>query len=162
MSNNGSKSLDNQMSMNDYTATTPLSKVRLINLPKFSDSRGNLTFVESNNGIPFELRRIYYLYDVPCRSERGAHAHKKLHQLVIAASGNFTVELDDGFAKKTYKLDSPSIGLYLVPGIWRKISNFSQGSLCLVLASHLYDPDDYIHDYSLFQYYALNNEFSFS
>lgn len=128
----------------------PLSDCKIIDLPKISDPRGNLTFVEGKNHIPFEIRRIYYTYDVPGGSDRGAHAHKALHQLIIAMSGSFDVVLDDGFEKKRFHLNRSYFGLYVCPMIWRDIDNFSSGSVCLVLASEVYEQDDYIRDYELF------------
>ena len=106
--------------------------------------------------IPFKIKRVYYLYDVPGGEERGGHAHKNLFQLIVAASGSFDVVLDDGFEKKTIQLNRPYNGLIIVPGIWRELSNFSSGSICLVLASEVYKIKDYIRDYSLFK--DLKNE----
>ena len=115
-----------------------------------SDRKGNLTVVENNKEIPFEVRRTYYLYDVPGGESRGGHAHKELSQLIIAASGSFTVTLDDGEGKRTFTLNRPYQGLYVVPGIWRTLDDFSSGAVCLVLASHGYDEADYIRDYNQF------------
>ncbi len=115
-----------------------------------SDRKGNISVVENNRDIPFEVRRTYYLYDVPGGESRGAHAHKELSQLIIAASGSFTVTLDDGNVKRTFLLNRPYQGLYIVPGIWRTLDDFSSGSVCLVLASHGYDENDYIRDYNKF------------
>ena len=112
--------------------------------------KGNLTVVENCRTIPFSVQRIYYLYDVPGGESRGGHAHKQLRQLIVAASGSFDVTLDDGSIKRTITLNRPYIGLLLVPGIWRELYNFSSGSVCLVLASLKYDPDDYIRDYYKF------------
>jgi len=112
-----------------------------------SDRKGNITVVENNKDIPFKVRRTYYLYDVPSGESRGAHAHKELSQLIIAASGSFTVTLNDGRVKRTFLLNRPNQGLYVVPGIWRDLDDFSSGSVCLVLASHEYDEADYIRDY---------------
>ena len=127
-----------------------LDDCKLINLPKISDPRGSLTFIESNQHIPFEIKRVYYTYDVPGGSDRGAHAHKRLHQLIIAMSGSFDVLLDDGFEKKRFHLNRSYFGLYVCPMMWRELDNFSSGSVCLVLASELFDPDDYYRDYDLF------------
>lgn len=127
-----------------------LDDCRLIDLPRFSDPRGNLTFVESGGPIPFEMRRVYYLYDVPEGSERGVHAHKNLHQLVIAMSGSFDIWLNDGKNERQYHLNRSHYGLYICPMIWRRLENFSSGSVCMVLASERYDADDYIHEYSEF------------
>ena len=122
----------------------------IINLPKISDPRGNLTFVESGNQIPFDIQRVYYLYDVPGGSERGGHAHKGLHQLIIAMSGSFDVVLDDGKEKKRVHLSRSYSGLYVCPMIWRELDNFSSGSVCMVLASNKYDEEDYYRDYAEF------------
>lgn len=122
----------------------------LVDLPKISDPRGNLTFIEGNQHIPFDIKRVYYTYDVPGGSDRGAHAHKRLHQLIIAMSGSFDVVLDDGFEKKRFHLNRSYFGLYVCPMMWRELDNFSSGSVCLVLASELFDPDDYYRDYELF------------
>lgn len=115
-----------------------------------SDRKGNITVVENNKDIPFEVRRTYYLYDVPGGESRGAHAHKELSQLIVAASGSFTVTLDDGKVKRSFLLNRPYQGLLVVPGIWRDLVDFSSGSVCLVLASHEYDEADYIRDYDTF------------
>jgi len=123
---------------------------KVIDLPKISDPRGNLTFIEGEEHIPFQIHRVYYLYDVPGGSERGGHAHKALHQLIIAMSGSFDVVLDDGKNKKRVHLSRSYIGLYVCPMIWRELDNFSSGSVCMVLASNKYDEDDYFRDYSEF------------
>jgi hypothetical protein len=123
---------------------------KIINLPKIIDNRGNLTFIESNDHIPFDIQRVYYLYDVPGGAERGGHAHKILHQFIIAISGSFDILLDDGFAKKTYHLNRSYIGLYICPMIWRELGNFSSGSVCMVLASAKYDECDYYRNYNDF------------
>ncbi len=115
-----------------------------------SDRKGNITVVENEKDIPFEVRRTYYLYDVPGGESRGAHAHKELSQLIVAASGSFTVTLDDGKVKRSFLLNRPYQGLLVVPGIWRDLIDFSSGSVCLVLASHEYDETDYIRDYNEF------------
>jgi dTDP-4-dehydrorhamnose 3,5-epimerase-like enzyme len=123
---------------------------KIIDLPKIQDARGNLTFVESNNHIPFDIQRVYYLYDVPGGSARGGHAHKELHQLIIAMSGSFDVVLDDGKNKKTIHLARSYYGLYVCPMIWRELDNFSSGSVCMVLASNKYGESDYYRDYAEF------------
>ena len=105
----------------------------LVNLPKISDPHGNLTFVESNRHVPFEIKRVYYLYDVPGGAERGGHGHKALHQLIVAISGSFDIHLDDGVSKKTIHMNRSYEGLYICPMIWREIDNFSSGAVCLVL-----------------------------
>ena len=123
---------------------------RIVHLPKIEDPRGNLTFVEGHRHIPFEIQRVYYLYDVPGGADRGGHAHKTLHQLIIAASGSFDVAVDDGLARQVVHLDRAFVGLYLPPMHWRDLTNFSSGSVCLVLASAPYDRADYVHDYGEF------------
>ena len=123
---------------------------RMISLPKITDPRGNLTFIEGDNHIPFDIQRVYYLYDVPGGAERGGHAHKDLHQLIIAMSGSFDVVLDDGREKKRIHLNRSYNGLYVCPMIWRELDNFSTGAVCMVLASSKYDEDDYFRDYGDF------------
>ena len=115
-----------------------------------SDRKGNISVVENNEIVPFEVKRTYYLYDVPGGESRGGHAHKELSQLIVAASGSFSVTLDDGNVKRTFLLNRPYQGLYVVPGIWRTLDDFSSGAVCLVLASHKYDEDDYIREYNEF------------
>lgn len=124
-----------------------LHDCKIINLPKLTDPRGNLTFIEGNRHIPFDIRRIYYLYDVPGGSERGGHAHKALSQLIIAISGTFDVILSDGCDKKRFHLNRSFQGLYVCPMLWRELDNFSSGSVCLVLASNVYDESDYYRNY---------------
>jgi dTDP-4-dehydrorhamnose 3,5-epimerase-like enzyme len=123
---------------------------KIIDLPKIHDPRGNLTFIEGGEHIPFNIQRVYYLYDVPGGSERGGHAHKGLHQLIVAMSGSFDVLLDDGKEKRTFHLNRSYNGLYVSPMIWRELDNFSSGSVCMVLASNRYDEDDYYRDYANF------------
>lgn len=127
-----------------------LRNCRIIELPKITDPRGNLTFIESGRHIPFGIQRVYYLYDVPGGAERGGHAHKGLHQLIVAMSGSFDVVLDDGYEKKRLHLNRSYYGLYVCPMIWRELDNFSSGSVCMVLASNLYDESDYYRDYDVF------------
>jgi hypothetical protein len=127
-----------------------LEDCRKIDLPKIADARGNLTFVEEGRHVPFEIKRVFYLYDVPGGAERGGHANKELHQLIIAMSGSFDIVLDDGQNKQRFHLNRSYNGLYVCPMIWRELDNFSSGSVCLVLASNLYDPDDYYRDYNQF------------
>lgn len=122
----------------------------IVELPKISDPRGNLTFIEANRHIPFDIQRVYYLYDVPGGAERGGHAHKGLHQLIIAMSGSFDVVLDDGTSKKRIHLNRSYYGLYICPMIWRELDNFSSGSVCMVLASNTYDESDYYRNYDDF------------
>ena len=124
----------------------PLKDCKFIDLPKIEDHRGSLTFLQTEQPIPFEIERVYYLYDVPGGAERGAHAHKKLHQFIIAISGSFDVVLDDGRQSKRFHLNRPYFGLYVCPMMWRMLDNFSSGSVCLVLASEKYDETDYIRD----------------
>lgn len=127
-----------------------INQCQIIELPKISDPRGNLTFFESARHFPFEIKRVYYLYDVPGGSERGGHAHKALHQLIIAISGSFDIHLDDGREKKTISLNRPYQGLYVCPMIWREIDNFSSGAVCLVMASDFYTETDYYRNYGDF------------
>lgn len=129
----------------------PLSDCRLIDLPKIADRRGNLTFIEGEAQVPFAIERVYYLYDVPGGSERGGHAHKSLHQFIIAMSGSFDVVLDDGVEQKRIHLNRSYYGLYLCPMMWRELDNFSSGSVCMVLASRRFDEGDYIRDYRTFK-----------
>ena len=127
-----------------------LEACRIIDLPKIAEPRGNLTFIESDRHIPFSIARVYYLYDVPGGSERGGHAHRALHQLIVAMSGSFDVVVDDGREKKRFHLNRSYYGLYVCPMIWRELDNFSSGGVCLVLASNLYDESDYYRDYGEF------------
>lgn len=129
---------------------TIISDVKRIELNRITDHNGSISVVQNSLDIPFDVKRIYYLYDIPSGSERGGHAHKVLQQLIIAASGSFDITLDDGRQKTTINLNRPSIGLLLPPGLWRELDNFSSGSICLVLASHEYSEQDYIRDYSEF------------
>ncbi len=127
-----------------------IERCRIIELPRIADPRGNLTFIERSKHVPFEIQRVYYLYDVPGGAERGGHGHKELHQLIIAMSGSFDVSLDDGFEQKRFHLNRSYYGLYVCPMIWRAIDNFSSGSVCMVLASNLYSETDYYRDYQSF------------
>lgn len=127
-----------------------LANCHLVNLPKIQDPRGNLTFIEGCNHIPFDIKRVYYLYDVPGGAERGGHAHRELNQLIIAMSGSFDVVLDDGREKRRFHLNRSYYGLYVCPMIWRELDNFSSGSVCMVLASNHYDEADYYRNYSAF------------
>lgn len=127
-----------------------IADCRIIDLRKIHDVRGNLTPIEAGKDIPFDIKQVYYLYDVPGGESRGSHAHKALHQLVVAVSGSFAVTLDDGSEKESIVLKRPYEGLYIVPGIWRTLDDFSSGSVCLVLASEKYDEGDYIRDYNAF------------
>lgn len=125
----------------------------IIEIDKHHHEKGNLSVVQNNDVIPFGTKRIYYLYDIPGGESRGGHAHRELNQLIIAASGSFTVTLDDGKIKRTFTLNRPYQGLLIVPGIWRTLDDFSSGSVCLVLASHVYNESDYIRDYGEFKEY---------
>ena len=127
-----------------------ISLCKIIDLPKIAEPRGNLTFVEGGTHIPFDIKRVYYLYDVPGGAERGGHAHKELHQLIIAMSGSFDVVLDDGQDKRRFHLNRSYSGLYVCPMIWRELDNFSSGSVCMVLASNKYTEEDYYREYSEF------------
>lgn len=122
----------------------------IIQLPKIEDPRGNLTFMEGGNQVPFDIKRIFYIYDVPTAENRGAHAHYNLKQFVICLSGSFDVLLDDGRHKKTVHLNRPWQGLFIPPMVWASEENFDPGSICLVLTSELYDPSSYIRDYNSF------------
>ena len=121
-----------------------------------SNRRGNLTVVENGQTLPFDVRRVYYLYDIPGGESRGAHAHKQLSQLIVAASGSFRVTLDDGKMKRSFFLNRPYQALYVKPGIWRDLDDFSSGSVCMVLASEVYQPEDYIRDYGEFVVFRNN------
>lgn len=123
---------------------------QIIELPKVEDNRGNLTFIENSRHIPFDIKRVYYLYDVPGGESRGGHAHKQLMQLLIAASGSFDVILDDGETRRKYSLNRSYYGLFVPTMTWRELENFSSGSVCLVLASEYYDPMDYYYTYEEF------------
>ena len=136
----------------DFTLST-VNECCVNELDKNHRIKGNITVVENRQAVPFDIERVYYLYDVPGGEERGGHAHKDLSQLIVAASGSFDVVLDDGTTKKTITLNRPYQGLYVVPGIWRELVNFSSGSSCLVLASHKYDEADYVRDYNEFLKY---------
>lgn len=119
----------------------------VIELPKISNRSGNITPVTNSINIPFDIERVFYIYDIPGGEDRGAHAHKECHQFLIAASGSFEIELNDGKTKRTVSLNRPNFGLHIPPGIWAAEKGFSSGSVCLVLTSHKYDESDYIRDY---------------
>jgi len=124
----------------------------VVELPRVQDRRGNLTFVEAGRHVPFDIQRVYYLYDVPGGAERGGHGHFSLRQLIVAMSGSFDVVLDDGKRRVRYHLNRSYTGLYVCPMIWRELDNFSSGSVCLVLASEPYDETDYLRDYETFRH----------
>jgi dTDP-4-dehydrorhamnose 3,5-epimerase-like enzyme len=130
---------------------TALKDSQIINLPRFKDPRGNLSFVEQNNHIPFIIRRTYWLYDVPGGESRGGHAYKENEEFIVALSGSFDVILDDGTEKKTYTLNRSYYGLYVPKGLWREMDNFSTNSLAMILSSTSYDAKDYVRDYDEFQ-----------
>ncbi len=125
--------------------------VREITLPQVHDARGDLTFIEGGTHVPFTIQRVYYLYNVPVDSERGGHAHRELEQVIFALSGSFRVKIDDGHDTSEYWLRDPRRGLYMSRLVWREIDSFSQGAVCMVLASHHYDETDYFRDYSEFR-----------
>lgn len=125
----------------------------VIDLGKISFPEGNLTVIENNSLFPFGVKRVFYLYDIAGGESRGAHAHKECHQFLIAASGSFEVELDDGMYKRQVFLNRPNLGLHIPPGVWASEVNFSSGAICLVLASHSYNENDYIRDYKDFLEY---------
>ena len=124
--------------------------VRQIDLPQIHDPRGDLTFVEGGNHIPFNIARVYYLYNVPVDSERGGHAHRELEQVVFALSGSFRMKVNDGYEQRDYWLRDPRKGLYISRLVWREMDSFSQGAVCMVLTSHRYDEGDYIRDFDEF------------
>lgn len=134
-------------------STVSVYDCSLITLPKIENRAGNITPVHNSLEIPFDIKRIFYLYDVPGGEDRGAHSHKTCHQFIIAASGSFEIVLDDGRVKRQVQLNRPYIGLHIPPGIWAHEINFSSGAICLVLASEFYDANDYIRDYGEFKKY---------
>jgi dTDP-4-dehydrorhamnose 3,5-epimerase-like enzyme len=127
-----------------------LDDCRLIDLPRITDPRGNLSFIESARQIPFDIRRVYYIYDVPGGESRGGHAHRQLEQFIVAMSGSFEVMIDNGHERRTISLNRSYFGLYVPRMIWRELLNFSSGSACVVMASAYYDEGDYIRDYEQF------------
>ncbi|MEY3996193.1 MAG: hypothetical protein RL344_536 [Pseudomonadota bacterium] len=135
-----------------------IKNCKLIDLPKITDPRGNLSVIESGVQIPFDIKRVFYLYDVPTGADRGAHAHKALHQFLICLSGSFDVSIDDGFEKETIHLNRPWQGLHIPPMIWAAEINFDPGSVCLVMASDRYDESDYYRNYDDFLSAVKNNQ----
>jgi dTDP-4-dehydrorhamnose 3,5-epimerase-like enzyme len=127
-----------------------LKDCKIIKLPKLSELKGSLSFIESEKHIPFKIRRIYYLYENHSKMIRGEHAHKNLEQLIVPISGSFDITINDGHDIEKFHLNAKNSGLYLCPMIWRELSNFSDNAVCLVLASELYEKDDYIHDFNNF------------
>ncbi|WP_256403604.1 sugar 3,4-ketoisomerase [Halorubrum salinum] len=127
---------------------------RRIDFPKVADERGNLTYIEQNEHVPFDIERVYYLYDVPGGESRGGHAHRELEQVIIAANGSFDLILDDAEQRERVNLNRSYYGIYMPPGVWRELENFSSGSVCLVLASRKYDEDDYVRGYRNFIHYS--------
>ena len=135
--------------------TSTVFDCTLLNLEKNHQDKGNLTAVSNSLQLPFDIKRVYYLYDVPGGIGRGGHAHKELQQFVVALSGSFDITLDDGKTQRTFQLSRPNIGLLLPSGLWRELNNFSSGSICMVLASDCYDEGDYFRDYKAFQEWKL-------
>lgn len=125
----------------------------IVHLPVVHNEAGNITAINNSREIPFEIKRVYYLYDVPGGESRGGHGHKALHQLILAGSGSFDITVDDGRIRRTFKLNRPDYGLYLPPGLWRELDNFSSGSICLVIASDKYNAEDYLRNYEEFKKY---------
>ena len=125
-------------------------KIKTYTFAPHGDDRGQLVAIEAMKDLPFEVKRVYYIYDIPGGESRGAHAHKDLHQLIVAASGSFRVTLDDGNVRRSFTLNRPFQGLYVKPGLWRDLDDFSSGAVCMVLASEVYQQDDYIRDYEEF------------
>ena len=132
---------------------TTIYDCAIIKVPKVSNRTGNISIVEGLKNLPFEPKRIFYIYDIPAGEARGAHSHKECHQFIIAASGSFEISLDDGVNKKTVALNRPFYGLHIPPGIWAHELNFSSGSICLVLASEKYNANEYIRNYTEFLTY---------
>ncbi len=133
--------------------TSEIKDCRLLDLPKVHNQSGNITVINNRKEIEFDIKRVYYLYDVPGGEGRGGHAHKQLYQLIVAGSGSFDIHIDDGKSKKSFHLSRPYRGLLMPPGLWRELDNFSSGAICLVLASTIYAEEDYIRDYHDFVKY---------
>lgn len=132
---------------------TSIYDCSIIELPRLKNRAGNITVANNNDNIPFEVKRVFYIYDIPGGEDRGAHAHKDCHQFLVAVSGSFEVEMDDGTNKRTITLNRPYYGLHIPPGIWSAEKGFSSGAVCLVLASHKYDEKDYLREYQEFKKY---------
>jgi hypothetical protein len=132
----------------------PLADCRIIEIPRFADARGSLSVVEGGALVPFGIARVYYLYDIPAGQVRAAHGHRRLEQFMVALSGSFEIDLDDGFERRTVRMDRPDRGLYIAPGMWRDLNGFSGGAVCLVLASLHFDEADYLRDYDDFVAFA--------
>ncbi|HEY7330707.1 MAG TPA: FdtA/QdtA family cupin domain-containing protein [Gemmataceae bacterium] len=128
-----------------------VQQARIIQLPRIQDPRGNLTFIQAEDHVPFDIKRVYYIYDVPGGSSRGGHAHKSLQQLMIAMAGSFDVILDDSRERRTFHLNRSYYGLYIPPMLWRELDNFSSGSVCMVLASKVYEEEDYYRNYEAYR-----------
>lgn len=137
---------------------TSVFDCQMIHLPQLGDRKGHITAVNGVQEIPFDVKRIFYLYDIPGGESRGAHAHKECHQFLVAASGSYEVLIDDGKVKKVFSLNRPTIGLHIPPGIWASEINFSAGAVCLVLASHEYNEKDYIRDYNQYLNYINDSQ----
>jgi len=137
--------------------TTKTNDCKLITIDQIGDRRGHISVVENNKEVPFEIMRVFYLYDIPGGESRGAHAHKECHQLLVAVSGGYQVEVNDGANVRVYTLNRPNLALHIPPGIWASEINFTSGSICLVLASHEYDEEDYIRDYEDFINYKSDS-----
>lgn len=133
-----------------YDPTAIVMKPQIIKLPKICDPRGNLTFVQDGDQIPFDIARVFWIFDVPAGDERGGHSHHIEQQLLVATSGSFCVNLTDGFTEQTFMLNRPFEGLYIPPGIWRTMDNFSSGGVCLSIVSTKYDEDDYVREFDRF------------
>ena len=150
---------DNQLFINSETLVSNMAIIedcQIIQLPMLKSQSGNITFMNNGTDLPFEINRIFYIYDIPSGADRGAHAHKECHQLLVAVTGSFEVEVFDGYEKKLFYLNQPHLGLHIPPGIWASELNFSGSGICLALASRDYQEEDYIRDYA--EYLSLKHE----